>query len=116
MSLEINFFTKFFGNYVGEDDYGNKYYENKKQTRFGQPRRWVLYRGHEDASKVPAEWHGWLHHTNQDPPTVKKPVKYGWMKQHLQNMTGTKFAYKPKGWCRSGKPRLVKDYTPWQPE
>ena len=30
--------TLFFGKYVGQDDFGNKYYTNKQQNE-----RWVIY-------------------------------------------------------------------------
>src|SRR5581483_10903586 len=49
------------GRLVGSDEFGNRYYESKT----GQ-RRWVIYAGTVDASLVPADWHGWLHHTFTD--------------------------------------------------
>ena len=32
-------------------------------------RRWVIYNGYAEASKVPPDWHGWLHYTFDEPPT-----------------------------------------------
>src|SRR3546814_11185624 len=46
------------GRQVGEDALGNRYF----MSRDGK-RRWVLYKGSNDASRVPPEWHGWLHRT-----------------------------------------------------
>jgi hypothetical protein len=48
---------------VGEDDFGNRYYEAKdaRDSYDGRLRRWVIYKGYAEASTVPAEWHGWLH-------------------------------------------------------
>src|SRR5262249_31746080 len=46
------------GHFVGKDAFGNRYYENR-----GGKRRWVLYKGTVEASRVPPDWHGWLHHT-----------------------------------------------------
>ena len=49
--------TILFGKFVGKDDFGNKYYENKKG------KRWVIYFDEIDASKIPVEWYSWIHHT-----------------------------------------------------
>src|ERR1700687_287325 len=56
------------GVFVGTDQFANRYY----QTKDGK-RRWVLYAGTVEASFVPSDWHGWLHHTFKDPPTVSAP-------------------------------------------
>src|ERR1700674_4793473 len=50
--------TLFSGIAVGEDAFGNRYYQTK-----GGIRRWVIYSGTVEASRVPPDWHGWLHHT-----------------------------------------------------
>ena len=56
---------------VGEDEAGNSYYEtiDRRFDYDGRNRRFVIYNGYADASKVPADWHGWLHHTFDEPPT-----------------------------------------------
>jgi hypothetical protein len=36
--------------------------------RDGKERRWVVYEGEVDGSRVPPEWHAWLHHTVAVPP------------------------------------------------
>ena len=38
--------TLFFGKFVGKDEYGNKYYKNKKNDR------WVIYSNNVEASKI----------------------------------------------------------------
>ena len=82
---------------VGEDDYGNSYYEEDKATVDNLKRRYVIYKGYADATMVPADWHGWLHHTFDVPPT-KEPFKLKeWEKPHQPNLTGTVYAYHPKG-------------------
>jgi NADH:ubiquinone oxidoreductase subunit len=60
------------GKFVGEDDFGNRYYAAKtiRDGDAGRQRRWVIYKGYAEPSKVPAEWHGWLHNTFKEPPTV----------------------------------------------
>ena len=49
--------------FVGKDDVGNKYYEERKVSLEGRKRRYVIYNGYAEPTKVPADWHGWLHHT-----------------------------------------------------
>ena len=52
------------GKLVGEDKYGNKYYENPYY--FYGRNRWVEYAPHfhleYDGSQIPAEWFGWMHY------------------------------------------------------
>ena len=58
--------TIFSGKFKGKDNFGNKYYENKKG------KRWVIYSDEIDASKIPVEWYSWIHHT---PQTTYKIIK-----------------------------------------
>mmetsp|Transcript_43192 Transcript_43192/g.119462 ORF Transcript_43192/g.119462 Transcript_43192/m.119462 type:complete len:189 (+) Transcript_43192:33-599(+) len=57
-----------FGQLKGTDSRGNKYYENI-ELPYGQ-HRWVEYANiHDyDASMIPPEWHGWMHHTYDETP------------------------------------------------
>ncbi|MCF1709485.1 NADH:ubiquinone oxidoreductase subunit NDUFA12 [Tabrizicola sp. J26] len=110
-TLGTQLFTARRGVKVGEDDQGNIYYE----TRDGK-RRWVIYNGEAEASRVSPEWHGWLHHTWNDPPT-KSPLKHkAWEKPHQENLTGTLAAYAPPGSIRRPDPVVRADYEAWQPE
>ena len=110
-TLGTQLFTARRGVKVGEDDQGNIYYE----TRDGK-RRWVIYNGEAEASRVSPEWHGWLHHTWNDPPT-KSPLKHkAWEKPHQENLTGTLAAYAPPGSIRRPAPVARADYEAWQPE
>ncbi len=104
--------------FVGEDDQGNKYYEEKKVSLEGRKRRWVIYNGLAEASRVPAEWHGWMHYTFDDPPTVAPFKKKGWEKPHRPNLTGTIHAYRPPGSLARGGDRApaTGDYEPWRPD
>jgi NADH:ubiquinone oxidoreductase subunit len=101
------------GSRVGEDGQGNKYYQNSDGVR-----RWVVYNGDIDASRVPPEWHRWLHHTTDAPPTVEPPLVKFWEKDHVPNLTGTPGAYFPPGSLREGgnRARATGDYEAWQPE
>lgn len=110
MNIAILLRTWWRGRLVGEDSQGNKYYEDKKKMRYGKLRRWVLYKGRAEASKIPAEWHGWLHFTTSEPPLLQQ--RYAWEKEHLPNLTGTLYAHQPKG--LKGLISL-KDYEAWTP-
>ena len=92
-----------FGELVGEDEQGNRYYRTKGgkiDPTLHFQRRWVIYNGYAEASKVPPEWHGWLHYTFDEPPTVEPLERRGWEKDHLPNLTGTVEAWRPKGSIR----------------
>ena len=114
--LWIKLLTFFKGELVGKDSFDNKYYRTKGSKHIKE-RRWVIYKGIPEASKVPAEWHGWLHHTISTPPN-KKMKKWTWEKKHLPNLSGTIYAYKPAGHFFSGGKRKAAtgDYIPWKPK
>ena len=105
---------------VGQDEFGNTYYEarDNKCSYDNRKRRWVIYKGYADASKVPAEWHGWLHYTFDELPSQNPLPRKVWEKDHEPNMTGTVAAWRPKGsLSRTGaRPRATGDYQPWTPE
>lgn len=105
-------FTMLKGQKVGEDGQGNRYYQTKDGSR-----RWVIYNGTVEATRVPAEWHGWLHKTFAAPPTVEPLESQPWEKPHKPNLTGTKGATMPPGsLLRDGKRhRATGDYEPWKP-
>jgi NADH:ubiquinone oxidoreductase subunit len=101
------------GQAVGTDAFGNRYYQNKDASR-----RWVIYNGTVEASRVPPDWHGWLHHTFAEPPT-RAPLKVrAFEKPHLPNLTGTAAAYRPSGSLQRGgqRPAATGDYQAWKPE
>ena len=82
----------------------------------GGARRWVIYNGENEASRVAPDWHGWLHHTYEKPPTMAALPHKPWEKPHVENLTGTDMAYVPKGSLRAAKPAVRTDYEAWQPE
>lgn len=102
--------TWFRGVKVGQDRFGNRYYTSRDGRR-----RWVLYAGTVEASRVPAEWHGWLHHTFKEPPADAKAKP--WEKDHVPNLTGTDGAYHPPGSLYGDGRRApaTGDYEPWSP-
>lgn len=97
------------GKMVGVDDEGNKYF----QTRDGS-RRWVMFNGTVEATRVPPEWHAWLHKTVDLPPTEDAPVVKSWEKEHIPNLSGTSDAYHPHG-EKDERKKTTGDYEAWQP-
>ena len=119
-TLGVRFTIGRRGVFVGEDAFGNRYFEarDNSDSYDEHKRRWVIYRGYADASKVPAEWHGWLHYTFDEPPTVEPLMRRSWEKDHIPNMTGTLEAWRPPGSIAEGgaRPRATGDYEAWKPE
>jgi NADH:ubiquinone oxidoreductase subunit len=110
-TIATRLWTARHGRRVGEDAEGNVYY----QTADGA-RRWVIYDGEMEASRVPPEWNGWLHHTWQDPPTVAPFPRKAWEKPHVPNLTGTEAAWRPPGSLHATRPRAPQDYEAWTPD
>ncbi len=109
-TIGTQFFTWRRGKRVGQDEQGNVFY----QTKDGQ-RRWVIYNGSIEASRISPDWHGWLHHTFPTPPTEDPLPKKKWEQRHLPNQTGTASAYAPKGSLRRASKSIPPDYVPWTP-
>jgi len=110
-TLNTAFFTWRKGEKVGEDDQGNIFYQTHDKKK-----RWVIYNGESEASRVAPEWHGWLHHTWDETPTDKPLVHKTWEKPHQENLTGTARAYAPAGSIRLAQPKERRDYEAWTPE
>ncbi len=111
-------FTWRKGKLVGEDQLGNKYYvQSQGIGPLGVPSRWVIYRDLSEASLVPPEWHGWLHHTVDTLPTDEPYQAKPWQLPHRPNMTGTPGAYRPQGSILGDgvRAKTTADYKPWTP-
>lgn len=104
------------GRKVGADDQGNAYYEGKK-PQAGVTRRWVIYKGQNDSSRVPPEWHAWLHHMIDAAPDQALPPARSWEREPTPNLTGTVSAYRPQGALEMGGRRAAAtgDYEAWTP-
>jgi len=113
-------YTWLSGERVGTDAQGNRYYRSRggRRKRNGREQRWVLYRGIDEASKVPPEWHAWLHHISEAPLTESASRAKPWQKEHAPNLTGTAWAYRPQGHELRGGRRAQSpgDYEPWMPD
>ncbi len=117
MTITTRLYTFFNGEFVGEDDFGNRYFTEKKQPKQGRKKRWVIYKGMAEPSKIPARWFSWMHYINDSVPSRKNSAGYDWEKPHLPNLTGTKNAYAPTGSLRkSGEhDKATADYEAWVP-
>lgn len=111
-TLGTSLFTARKGEKVGKDDQGNVYYRER-----GGDRRWVIYNGEIEATRIPPEWHAWLHGLTDAPPSEKPLPTKSWEKPHLANLTGTAAAYHPPGSlvAEAQRPRAVGDYEAWTP-
>ncbi len=110
-TLNTQLFTWRRGVKVGTDDQGNRFYRTGDDKR-----RWVIFNGEAEASRVTPDWHGWLHFTwDQTPAQV--PLRHKpWERPHQENLTGSAAAYAPLGSIRAGVPVQRQDYEAWKPE
>jgi NADH:ubiquinone oxidoreductase subunit len=120
-TMGTRIFTERHGERVGEDQFGNVYYRTKHgviDPTLGFERRWVIYNGDAEASRIPPGWYGWMHHRTDVPPTEETYVARDWERPHLPNMTGTAAAYRPKGsiLAEGRRPAATGDYQAWRPE
>jgi NADH:ubiquinone oxidoreductase subunit len=121
-TVGTSLFSALNGEQVGTDGQGNTYFRAKKKgsrgTSDGFERRWVIYNGANDASRVPAEWHGWLHHTYDELPESHLPPPKIWEVDYTPNATGTADAYRPQGALERGGKRAgaTGDYEAWTPD
>lgn len=98
-------YTKIFGQYVDTDTSNNVYYKTKNSI---PEKRWVIYNGIYDSSKIPANWHSWLHFMRDTPPEKDTHM---W----IPNTTGTKFAHKQITSIEK-IPQIALDcYSSWSP-
>lgn len=117
MTIGTRFFTWLRGEAVGTDQFGNRYFQDRKTVAGRRRRRWVIYDGEPEASRVPPDWHGWLHYTVDTPPPENGLPRRTWQKDHLPNLTGTTDAYRPPGHVMAGgrRDKATGDYEAWTP-
>ncbi|MDX2102785.1 MAG: NADH:ubiquinone oxidoreductase subunit NDUFA12 [Alphaproteobacteria bacterium] len=118
MTFGTMLFTRFKGERVGEDDQGNVYYQERGTfADWRRQRRWVIYKGEAEATRVPPQWHAWLHKLDEKLPS--EPHKpHAWEKPHQPNLTATVAAYRPPGHQLRGgtRARATGDYEAWSPD
>ena len=101
------FYTLIKGKYVGSDEFDNRYYTSS------EGKRWVIYNDRVESSKIPPEWHLWIHFLTDKKPD-EKVSKFKWQKKHEENLTGTPNAYKPEGSLSSNPKKNIKKYEIWK--
>jgi NADH:ubiquinone oxidoreductase subunit len=108
-------FTMAKGQLVGQDPEGNRYYVERNPPKTRREKRWVIFKGEVEASRIPPEWHAWLHYTAQAPLTGAQ--RQPWQKPHEANKTGSSGAYLPPGHDLMGgkRERATGDYQAWTP-
>lgn len=119
-TLGTRFHTWRKGEFVGEDEFGNRYYRTRGgaiDPALGVERRWVIYAGEAEASMIPPGWHAWMHHRTNLPPSQESYTPRPWQKPHRPNLTGTPFAHRPRGSILRPEPRVsaTGDYDAWTP-
>jgi len=108
MSLINSFFIRLHSTKVGEDNFLNKYYLSNSMDYLGRFKRYVLYKGIEEPSKVPPMWHAWLHYMMDEIPNNVQ--NFSWQQQHTPNLTGTKLST-----TNIKKEKSLSVYNKWQP-
>lgn len=103
------------GSEVGRDDQGNIYY---RKGSGATERRWVIYNGVPEASRIPPEWHLWMHKTTALPPSEAPLVPRVWERPWIPNQTGTVSAHVPSGSLDAGgrRAKATGDYRAWSPD
>ena len=111
-SLGTSLYSWRHGSKAGEDSLGNVYFEGGKG-----PRRWVMYAGANDVSRIPPEWYAWLTGQIDGVPDQVLPPAPHFIKAPAPNLTGTPQAYRPAGALERGGQRAAAsgDYQPWLP-
>lgn len=110
MSFINSLWVKLFTKQIGADQFCNKYFVGKSTNYLGHPKRFVIYNGRNESSKVPPMWHAWLHYLNDEIPNNDNEL-YDWQQKHIPNLTGTKHAYNPA----QSKNTKLETYAKWIP-
>ena len=104
--------TFFVRKRVGTDAVGNRYYRHRALPT----RRWVVYHGTVEASKIPPEWHAWLHNMARNPPrTDSDNDDLPWYQPPRANMTGTERAQIRAPAIADAEGAAPIEYEPWIP-
>ena len=109
--------TVLHGREVGRDGDGNIYYTDRRNDEGRVGRRWVIYAGDNEATRIPPDWFLWLHGTSMAPPSDSPLQVRQWAKPSRPNPTGSPRAELPAGALAAGGKRspAAADYRPWTP-
>jgi NADH:ubiquinone oxidoreductase subunit len=105
--------TRRHGREAGRDEAGNVYFQHKDNPA----RRWVIYAGANDGSRVPPGWQSWLRGTIDELPDKGLPPRRAWELEPEPNLTGSADAWRPSGSLRAEGRRAAStgDYSAWTP-
>ncbi|MEO5972091.1 MAG: NADH:ubiquinone oxidoreductase subunit NDUFA12 [Sphingomicrobium sp.] len=107
-------FSRRNGEEIGRDVAGNIYFKHRKDPA----RRWVIYHGANDSSRVPPGWNAWLRGTIDELPDAGLPPRRRFERTPEPNLTGTMAAFRPDGSlaAKGVRPAATGDYQPWTPD
>jgi NADH:ubiquinone oxidoreductase subunit len=107
-------FSRRNGEEAGRDEAGNIYLQHRKDPA----RRWVIYSGSNDSSRVPAGWNAWLRGTIGEVPDKSLPERRSFELEPEANLTGSDQAWRPAGSLRGAgqRPAATGDYSAWRPD
>ena len=106
------------GKQVGRDQFGNRYYceRGKPLASNGcrvRQKRWVIYEVEPEPTKIPPEWHIWLHYAAEAPIPIS--VRKTWQKPYSANNTGTSEAWMPPSLKGDSSFPMAELYEAWKP-
>lgn len=86
------FFMWCKGKWVGEDQFGNVYYEGLMLI-YGLQKCWVIYKGYVEVFVILLGWYGWMYYCI-DVLLIKQDYKvYEWQKLYYVNLIGMVVVY-----------------------
>jgi NADH:ubiquinone oxidoreductase subunit len=94
MYIATRILTYFTGKFVGKDYFGNSYYRSIFK-RAGKEKRWVIFSGMVEGSKIPPKWYRWIHYISDKLPIEEINEQHFWQQPYAPNHTGTDKAYYP---------------------
>ena len=112
--------TWLYGEFVGEDEFGNRYYRTKGgkiDPTLGFERRWVIYQRRRRSLDGAAEL-AWLAASHGGcAADAGQRENLPWEKPHRPNLTGTpaRIARADRRWRRAAGPKATGDYKAWTP-
>ena len=77
MRLFNDLLIKLTSKKIGIDEFGNQYYLSKTNKRF------IIYNGIAEPTKIPPEWHVWIHYLTDQTPVLINTNRYSWQKIYL---------------------------------
>ena len=84
-SWGTSIFSRRNGEEAGRDEAGNIYFRHRQEPA----RRWVMYAGANDSSRVPPGWNAWLRGTIDGVPERALPPRRPFEQPAQANLTGS---------------------------